>query len=131
MAAADALRLCPLIAFDQIAGGKYKLRALWVLGRGVSRYGEIRRSLVVACQGKAVTPRILSRELKELAARGLVERTEWPGVPPKVEYALTDLGRSLLPIIDEIIRWGLAGSHEAILAAAVAPRGRPTAPSSP
>lgn len=129
MTDAQALRLCPLIAFDQIAGGKYKLRALWVLGRGTSRYGDIRRSLVVACQGKAVTPRILSRELKDLAARGLIIRTAYPGVPPRVDYALTELGRSLLPIVEEIIRWGLAGKHEEILAGAKAPKGRAVSPS--
>lgn len=65
-------RFCPLIAFDQIVGGKYKLRILWVLSKGSKRYGEIQRSLVLACHGKPVTPRILSRELKEMAARGLI-----------------------------------------------------------
>lgn len=101
------MRLCPLIVFDRIAGGKYKLRALWTLRDGPRRYGEIRRSLVVACHGKAVTPRVLSRELKELAARDLVERTEYPGVPPRVDYRLTDSGRDLLPIVDAIIAWGV------------------------
>ena len=108
-------RLCPLIAFDQIVGGKYKLRILWVLSKGSKRYGEIQRSLVLACQGKPVTPRILSRELKELAARGLVRRTAFPEIPPRVEYALTRAGATVSPVIDEIIRWGLAGHHEAII----------------
>jgi DNA-binding HxlR family transcriptional regulator len=107
-------RLCPLIAFDQIAGGKYKLRILWVLSKGSMRYGEIQRSLVLACQGKPVTPRILSRELKELAARGLIQRKAFPQVPPRVEYTLAPAGATVGPVIDEIIRWGLAGHHEAI-----------------
>jgi DNA-binding HxlR family transcriptional regulator len=105
-------RLCPLIAFDQIVGGRYKLRTLWVLSKGPSRYGEIRRALVVACQGKAVTPRVLSRELKDLQARGLITRKEFPGVPPKVEYRLTELGERLLPVLRQIIKWGLSGAHE-------------------
>lgn len=109
------LRLCPLIAFDQILGGKYKLRTLWVLIGGTRRYGEIRRSLVVACQGKPVTPRILSRELKQLQQRGLISRKEYPGVPPKVEYRLTDRGRALAPVIRQIIKWGTTGAHETIL----------------
>lgn len=107
--------LCPLVAFDQIAGGKYKLRALWILRNGARRYGEIRRSLVTGCQGRPITPRILSRELKDLAARGLVERTEYPGVPPRVDYRLTELGRTLLPIVDAVIAWGFTGSHVRIL----------------
>lgn len=111
--------LCPLMAFDQIAGGKYKLRTLWILRNGARRYGEIRRSLVIGSQGAPVTPRILSRELKDLASRGLVERTEYPGVPPRVDYKLTELGRTLLPIIDAIIGWGFTGSHVRILPEAV------------
>jgi len=107
--------LCPMVAFDQIAGGKYKLRTLWTLRNGPRRYGEIRRSLVTGSQGKPITPRILSRELKELAARGLIERTEYPGVPPRVDYRLTELGRTLLPIIDAVIAWGFTGSHVRIL----------------
>lgn len=108
-------RFCPLIAFDQIVGGKYKLRILWVLSKGSKRYGEIQRSLVLACQRKPVTPRILSRELKELAARGLIHRTAFPEVPPRVEYALTRAGATVGPVIDEIVRWGLAGHHETII----------------
>ena len=114
--ATSDLRLCPLIAFDQIAGGKYKLRTLWVLSKGPRRYGEIRKSLVTACQGKPVTPRILSRELKELERRGLVHRKQYPVVPPKVEYRLTELGMRLAPVIRQIIKWGHTGAHEASLA---------------
>src|SRR5262249_37356223 len=70
-------RLCPLIAFDQIVGGKYKLRILWDLMKGPRRYGELRRSVLDACQGKPVTPRVLSRELKELEKRGLIHRKQY------------------------------------------------------
>lgn len=114
--------MCPLVAFDRIAGGKYKLRALWSLRNGPRRYGEIRRSLVTGCQGDPVTPRVLSRELKDLAARGLVERTEYPGVPPRVDYRLTELALTVLPIINAIIDWGFTGGHVRIL-----PEARPRA----
>ena len=107
------LRLCPLIAFDQQAGGKYKLRILWELSKGPKRYGVLRNSLVIACQGKPVTPRILSRELKELEKRGFIHRKQYRVVPPKVEYSLTEHGSGLIPIIQRIIRWGLTGAHEA------------------
>jgi len=105
-------RLCPLIGFSRMAGGKYKLRILWELTDGPSRYGKIRRSVVVACQGKPVTPRVLSRELKDLEQRGLIHRTQYPVVPPKVEYRLTDLGAGLIPIVRQIIKWGRTGAHE-------------------
>jgi DNA-binding HxlR family transcriptional regulator len=101
-----------LIAFDRIVGGRYKLRTLWTLIAGTRRYGEIRQSLVVACQGKPVTPRLLSRELKDLQRRGLIQRKEYCGVPPKVEYSLTDLGSRLVPVIEAIIAWGHTGAHE-------------------
>jgi DNA-binding HxlR family transcriptional regulator len=106
-------RLCPLIAFDRMAGGKYKLRILWELGKEPKRYGVLRSSLVIACQGSAVTPRTLSRELKELESLGFIRRKQFPVVPPKVEYSLTDRGRAILPIIVQIIKWGMTGAHEA------------------
>lgn len=110
------LRLCPLIAFDQIAGGKYKLRILWELLRSSRRYGELRRSVVTACQGKPVTDRILSHELKGLRERGLIDRVQYPVVPPRVEYTLTEAGKQLAPVIEQIIAWGMTGAHERALA---------------
>ena len=56
--------------------------------------------------GEEIAPRVLSRELKTLAAFGLIERTEYRMVPPKVEYSLTTLGQSLLPTIAQMIDWG-------------------------
>ena len=110
-------RLCPLNAFNRAVGGKYKMRILWELATGAKRYGELRRSAIVAAQGKPVTPRILSRELKEMASRGLIHRKQFPVVPPKVEYSLTKLGKSLIPVIRQIVKWGLMGRHELNLAA--------------
>ncbi|MDB5448870.1 MAG: transcriptional regulator [Phenylobacterium sp.] len=109
---------CPLIAFNELVGGKYKLRILWVLSKEATRYGGLNRSLVVACHGRPVTPRTLSRELRDLAGRGLIWRTAYPEVPPRVEYGLTDLGRTLVPLIDQIVAWGAEGRHTAILDAA-------------
>jgi DNA-binding HxlR family transcriptional regulator len=107
--------LCPLIAFHRIAGGKYKLRILWLLRNQARRYGEIRRGLVTGCKGSPITPRVLSRELKDLAERGLIERTEYPGVPPRVDYRLTGLGDTLLPIVDAILGWGMTGAQVRIM----------------
>jgi DNA-binding transcriptional ArsR family regulator len=73
------IRLCPAIAFNQIIGGRYKLHILCVLNRGSHRYGEIGRSLLKGGLGKPITPRILSRELKELEQRGLIDRKVYGG----------------------------------------------------
>ena len=101
------VKYCPLTAFTQAAGGKYKMRILWELREGPRRYGELRRSAVVAARGAPVTPRTLSRELKELQSRGLIDRKQYPVVPPKVEYRLTRAGESLIPVVKQIVQWGL------------------------
>lgn len=109
------LRLCPALGFSQIVGGKYKLRILWVLLQRPHRYGEIRASLLKGTLGKSVTPRVLSRELKELQQRGLITRKQYDGLPLRVEYSLTELGGGLRPVLDAIVEWGLTGVHEEIL----------------
>ena len=114
--APSELRLCPALGFSQIVGGKYKIRILWVLLQRPHRYGEIHRSLLKGTLGKAVTPRVLSRELKELQQRGLIHRKQYDVLPPKVEYSITDLGRGLQPILEAIVEWGMTGVHEEILA---------------
>ncbi|HYL99745.1 MAG TPA: helix-turn-helix domain-containing protein [Blastocatellia bacterium] len=103
--------MCPLNAFNQAAGGKYKMRIIWDIAKGPRRYGELRRSAIVTAMGKPVTPRVLSRELKELEKRGLIARKQYPVIPPKVEYSLTSLGRTLVPVIKRIVEWGLAGDN--------------------
>src|SRR5215472_7670685 len=111
-----AEKSCPMIAFSMAAGGKYKMRILWELKNGPRRYGELRRSAIVAARGAPVTPRVISRELKELQARGLVHRRQYPVIPPKVEYSLTKLGKSLIPVVKEIVKWGLSAGQEIALA---------------
>jgi len=89
--------------------GKYKLRIIWDLQNGPRRYGEIKKGLLRGASGSGnIAPRVLSRELKALAALGLIERTEYQVVPPKVEYSLTDVGQSLIPVIGVMHQWGVA-----------------------
>lgn len=111
------ITLCPAIAFNKIVGGRYKLHILCILHRGPLRFGEIGRSLVKGGLGNPVTPRILSRELKDMTELGLLNRKEFPVVPKKVEYSLAPHGKALLPILSEIVRWGATGVHEDILKA--------------
>jgi DNA-binding HxlR family transcriptional regulator len=98
---------CPVDGFQQIISGKYKLRILWDLQNGPRRYGEIKKGLLRDASGSPeIAPRVLSRELKSLAALGLIERTDYQVVPPKVEYTLTPVGYSMLPIIAKMVEWG-------------------------
>lgn len=99
---------CPVHGIQRIISGKYKLRILWDLQHGPRRYGQIRRQLLTGIPGtKAVTPRVLSRELKNLAGFGLLKRTDRGGVPKRVEYKLTALGETLVPVISVMHRWGV------------------------
>ena len=98
---------CPVDGFQQIMSGKYKLRIIWDLQNGPRRYGEIKKGLLRDTSGSPeIAPRVLSRELKGLAALGFIERTEYQVVPPKVEYTLTPVGQSMLPVIAQIVEWG-------------------------
>jgi DNA-binding HxlR family transcriptional regulator len=78
---------CPVYGVQRIINGKYKLRILWDLQHGSRRYGEIRKKLLTGISGtKAVTPRVLSRELKGLTQLALLKRTDHQVLPKKVEY---------------------------------------------
>lgn len=84
-----------------VLGGTWKPSVLALLGtHGVLRFGELRRHLVNP------TAKVLTRQLRELEADGLVVRTVYAEVPPKVEYSLSDLGHSVQPVIGELARWG-------------------------
>lgn len=87
-------------AFKRI-GGKYKGRIIYYLHlKNVMRYGELRRILT------DVTPKMLTKTLRELENDLLVTRKVYHEVPPKVEYALTDTGRELIPFIEHLKQWG-------------------------
>ena len=86
---------CPVASFRKM--NKYKLRLLWDLQNGPRRYGELKSGLLRGTEEtKEIAPRVLSRELKALAASGLIARRDYGVVPPKVEYRLTPMGRSFI-----------------------------------
>jgi DNA-binding HxlR family transcriptional regulator len=98
---------CPVMAFQKLISGKYKIRILWDLRNGPLRYGEIKSGLLRGAQGSPeIAPRILSRELKALAQAGLIGRKDFGLVPPKVEYRLTRGGQRFIPVISAIRKWG-------------------------
>jgi DNA-binding HxlR family transcriptional regulator len=98
---------CPVMAFQAMISGKYKIRILWDLKDGPRRYGEIRTGLLRGATGtREIAPRVLSRELKALAAAGMIARKDYGLVPPKVEYRLTEAGERFVPVIAVIRDWG-------------------------
>ena len=96
----DASHNCPVETTLELIGGKYKALILWHLSQGVLRYSELRSRLA------GITPKMLTQQLRELEAKDLVRREVYPVVPPKVEYSLTELGRSLMPILVAMRDWG-------------------------
>ena len=100
--------VCPAASFQKMVSGKYKLRILWGLQGGWKRYAEIKRGLLTGSVGTAeIAPRVLSRELRTLVAMEMVERKDHQIFPLKVEYRLTRKGRTFLPIIAVIHKWGM------------------------
>lgn len=91
---------CPVDATINMIGGKYKSLILWHLISATLRFGELRRLIPQA------TPKMLTQQLRELEEDNLIARTVYPVVPPKVEYALTDLGKSIRPILSAMYDWG-------------------------
>ena len=91
---------CPVVATLDMIGGKYKALILWHLVDGTLRFGELRRLIPQATQ------KMLTQQLRELEDDNLVIRTVYPVVPPKVEYQLSDLGKSIKPVLDAMRAWG-------------------------
>ena len=91
---------CPVAATLDLIGGKYKALILWHLSEGKLRFSELRKVV------KNATPKMLTQQLRELEAQDLIHREVFPVIPPKVEYSLTELGRSLMPILVAMRDWG-------------------------
>ena len=94
-----ALTNCPVEATLDLIGGKYKALILWHLSANKLRFSQL-KSLISA------TPKMLTQQLRELESQHLVHREVYPVVPPKVEYSLTELGKSLMPILVAMRDWG-------------------------
>lgn len=91
---------CPVCATAEIICGKWTILVIRDLAEGRVRFCELERSL------SGISPRTLSLRLRALEDEGIVERTTYPEVPPRVEYSLTAKGRALLPLIEDMRRYG-------------------------
>lgn len=92
---------CEIEAAFAIIGGKWKARIIWHIGEGEPRFNELRDIL------ENVSPRMLAKQLRELESDGLVIRTLYPEIPPRVEYRLTSAGKALIPMLESISTWVL------------------------
>ena len=91
---------CPVAATLELIGGKYKALILWHLSEGTLRFSELKKAVNTA------TAKMLTQQLRELEANMLIHREVFPVIPPKVEYSLTELGKSLLPVLAAMRDWG-------------------------
>jgi DNA-binding HxlR family transcriptional regulator len=108
---------CPVCHTAEIISGKWTLLVIRDLANGCSRFCELERSL------DGISPRTLSLRLRALEAEGIVQRRTYPEVPPRVEYRLTDKGRALVPLIEQMRHYGREwlmngnGAHDRAMAA--------------
>lgn len=96
---------CGVTVYDLMAGGKWKPYLLNCMNRGIRRPSEFRRVIPGASK------RVLQEQLNEMERMGLVTKEVFAEIPARVEYSLTERGRSLLPIIRAMDAWGLAHAH--------------------
>ncbi|HLG76723.1 MAG TPA: helix-turn-helix domain-containing protein [Ktedonobacteraceae bacterium] len=91
---------CPVDRTLQVVGGRWKPLILWYLFQQPQRFSALRRAM------PNTTQKVLTQQLRELEQDGIVHREIYPQVPPKVEYSLTEQGRSLQPVIEAMVVWG-------------------------
>ena len=91
---------CPVETTLEMIGGKYKALILWHLSEGKLRFSELKKAI------SGATPKMLTQQLRELESNKLIHREVYPVIPPKVEYSLTDVGRSLMPVLMAMRDWG-------------------------
>ncbi|MDF2652482.1 MAG: transcriptional regulator [Paenibacillus sp.] len=93
-------RKCPIETVIQVVGGKWKPLILWHLMDSTKRFNELEKLI------PEVTQKMLAQHLRELENDRLVTRTVYPSVPPKVEYALSEYGKTLIPVLEVMCEWG-------------------------
>ncbi|WP_160689935.1 helix-turn-helix domain-containing protein [Clostridium sp. C2-6-12] len=96
---------CSMELTLDVIGGKWKNLIIWHLGKKTMRFNELKRSL------PNITQKMLTQQLRALEERQLINRVIYSQVPPKVEYSLTDYGKSLLPILNDLCKWAINYSN--------------------
>ncbi len=98
----DELPECPVATTVRLIGNKWKLLIIRDLLEGARRFGELKKSV------SGISQKVLSENLRALESDDIISREVFAEVPPRVLYSLTDVGRSLLPVIDAMADWGEA-----------------------
>lgn len=93
---------CPVTYCMSKIGGKWKPILLFLINRDINRFGVLQRSI------EGISKQMLTKQLRELEADGILERKIYAEIPPRVEYFITDLGETLMPVIVSMKEWGLA-----------------------
>lgn len=97
----DGFANCPINYTLSIVGGKWKWAILWLISRNeIIRYGKLKENL------QSIAHKTLSQQLKELEDSELIHREQYKQVPPKVEYSLTEKGKTLIPVLELMSQWG-------------------------
>jgi DNA-binding HxlR family transcriptional regulator len=91
---------CPVTATMELIGGKWKILIIYLISNEINRFGKMGMVL------KDISKQMLTTQLRELESDGLIERKIYPEIPPRVEYFLTEKGKSLKPVIDIMAKWG-------------------------
>jgi len=99
---------CPAEITLAVIGGRWKVPILFQLFQGVKRFSELLRAV------RGITQKVLTQQLREMARDGIVERTVYPQVPPKVEYRLTPRGETLRPVVAAMCKWGVQQSGQVL-----------------
>ena len=96
----EAERCATVSTLQKILGGKWKIEILYYISLKTRRFGELQRQI------GDITQSTLTKQLRELEADGFISRYIYQEVPPKVEYSLTDLGKSFVPVLEVMKQWG-------------------------
>lgn len=91
---------CPVQHSLQFIGGKWRIGILWSLRNEFRRFGELKKDVL------GISEKMLIQELRHLEHHKILKRKAYPTVPPKVEYCLTERGKTLVPLIEHVVSWG-------------------------
>jgi len=96
----DLFGICPFSTAQKILSGKWTLMILYLLSRKTMRFNELQKELV------SITQATLTKQLRTMEDNGLIVRTVYNQIPPKVEYSLNELGKKFMPVLDTLEIWG-------------------------
>lgn len=96
---------CPAEFTAELLGGRWKIVLLWYLFQGVQRFSDLQRAI------PGITQKVLTHQLRDMEKNGLLKRTVYPEIPPRVEYQITALGVTLKPVVDAMHQWGQSTPH--------------------